>query len=290
VRPIVPSLRFSAGVTTSALVVSRVSTRGTVCVFASSTVQVLADAEGHFPIGARFTPVGPTRLVGPKSVPAGSVTRVRVVGRAGVPAKVAAVLLRTTVLSPTANGAVVVYPCGTARPSAPTVSYSAGITAGNESHVRPGTSGDVCVYSNRAARVQVDVVAVVPVGSLASIVPAARLVDTRPTGATADRLFERLGTWPAHVTLPVKVTGRAGLPTDVGAVALNVTLPTPAASGFLTVAPCGSASTGTTVAFTAGHTVTGLVITRPGTDGKVCVTSSTATHLVIYAQAAWARN
>jgi alpha-tubulin suppressor-like RCC1 family protein len=96
-------------------------------------------------------------------------------------------------------------------------------------------------------------------------VPAARLLDTR-TGFGV-----RAGAVGAGKTVAVTVAGRGRVPVSgVSAVALTVTVSAPKKGGGVTVYPDGSARPGySDLAFGAGQTVSGLVVARLGTDGKV---------------------
>ncbi len=102
-----------------------------------------------------------------------------------------------------------------------------------------------------------------------------RLLDTRiGIGAPASRLA-------ANDTLVLQVTGPGAVDSTADAVALNVTVTSPLAEGFLTVWPCGAPRPGTSnLNFRADQTVPNLVISRLGTGGSVCISSSSPTHVV----------
>jgi hypothetical protein len=113
----------------------------------------------------------------------------------------------------------------------------------------------------------------------------ARLVETR-SGAgetTIDRQLEGIGERPAGSTLEVPVLGRGGVPSvSVGAVFLNVTAVFPAASGYLTVYPCGTTRPlASNVNYTAGQVVPNAVLAKVGAGGKVCIYTLAPTHLVV---------
>jgi len=85
------------------------------------------------------------------------------------------------------------------------------------------------------------------------------------------------------------VVGQGGVPLDATAVALNVTVDGPDASGFVTVYPCGgSLPLASNVNFVAGQTVANAVTVAVGVVGRVCVYTSTATHLIVDTNAAFA--
>jgi hypothetical protein len=91
-----------------------------------------------------------------------------------------------------------------------------------------------------------------------------RILDTR----TGNGGFHRVAAWS---TIRHQVAGRGGVhATGWSAVALNVTVTNPSASGFLTVYPSGSPRpTASSLNFTRGSTVPNLVQVAIGPDGKV---------------------
>lgn len=75
-----------------------------------------------------------------------------------------------------------------------------------------------------------------PTGEFTSMTPR-RILDTRSGLGTPDGKYRLLDT---QETMSVQVTGRGGVPAEgVSAVVMNVTVPTPAGVGYLTVWPSG---------------------------------------------------
>jgi hypothetical protein len=102
-----------------------------------------------------------------------------------------------------------------------------------------------------------------------------RLVDTRSTVDPPIRL-------PAGSTLSVQVNGRFGIPNDAAAAALNVTVVQASAKGDIKVFPCGAAKPNTsTQNYTAGQTIPNAVLSKVGTDGRVCIYTTASTYLVV---------
>lgn len=86
----------------------------------------------------------------------------------------------------------------------------------------------------------------------------------------------------AGEALRVPVAGREGVPADASAVALNVTVTDPAAAGFVTVWPCGTARPlASNLNTPAGGTVANAVIARVGSDGAVCLGANVDVNLVV---------
>ena len=103
-----------------------------------------------------------------------------------------------------------------------------------------------------------------------------RVADTRfGTGVPKAKLV-------AGQTLTVPVAGKYGVPADVKAVSLNVTVTQPAGPGYVTVFPCGTTRPlASNLNFVAGQTVPNAVVAKPGAGGAVCAYTTTATHLVV---------
>lgn len=98
-----------------------------------------------------------------------------------------------------------------------------------------------------------------------------RLLDTRNSSKPV-----------ADSTIQLQVTGgTANVPVDASAVVLNVTGVAATASGFVTVWPCGTPRpNASNLNLPAQQTVPNLVISKVGTGGKVCLFTSSGTHLL----------
>jgi hypothetical protein len=87
---------------------------------------------------------------------------------------------------------------------------------------------------------------------------------------------------PGGSTLEVQITGRAGIPGDASAVAINLAAVDPAGPGFVTVYPCGESRPETS---TLNHldvpATSNSSIVKIGAGGKVCVYSLVATDVVV---------
>ena len=173
------------------------------------------------------------------AVGADSVTELQVAGRAGVASDAAAAFLNVTVTEPIGDGYVTVFPCGSPRPTASNLNYADGQTVPNAVISRLG-DGRVCVYSQRALHLVVDVNGYFPSTSRYRPGVPARLLDTRDGHATIDGLFAGIGAIPADHVLELDVTGRGGIGADAAAVTLNVTAVNSSRPGYATVYPSGS--------------------------------------------------
>jgi hypothetical protein len=82
---------------------------------------------------------------------------VAALGQRGIPATATAVALNVTVDGPAGAGFFTVFPCAAAPPDASNLNDVAGLTVANSVTVGVGDGGAVCVYTEAAADVLVDV-------------------------------------------------------------------------------------------------------------------------------------
>jgi len=111
----------------------------------------------------------------------------------------------------------------------------------------------------------------------------ARILDTRDgTGGISAPVGP-------GASVDVQVTGRGGVPaTGVSAVAMNVTVTQPTASGWLALSPAGAPRPlAANLNFTPNQTVPNLVVVKVGTGGKVALFNSSGSSHVIFDVAGW---
>ena len=218
---------------------------------------------------------------GEGQVAAGRTVELQVAGRADVPDDADAVMLNVTAVFPRAAGFLTVFPCGSDRPLTSNVNYAAGDVVPNAVLAKIGDGGKVCIYTLAATDILADVNGYVPNGGSLATVEPERLLETRPGEKTSDGEYQAVGRATAGSLVEVKVTGRAGIPSNADAVMLNVTAILPAAPGFLTVFPCGSKRPlASNVNYFAGDVVPNAVLAKVGTGGKVCIYTLAATDIV----------
>jgi hypothetical protein len=103
-------------------------------------------------------------------------------------------------------------------------------------------------------------------------VDPSRIYDSRSTP----------GGRPAGSVTEVAVAGRAGVPSDVEGVVLNVTAVNARAPGYMTVFPCGSTPPdASNLNYAAGQTIPNSVIAKMGAGGNVCVYTSAQVDLLV---------
>lgn len=110
-----------------------------------------------------------------------------------------------------------------------------------------------------------------------SMTPA-RVFDTRP-GNSGLRAVTQLKTGPDGA-LRVKIGGVTGVPSNVAAVAINLTATETSGPGFVTVYPCGTRPTASSLNFATGETVSNTVIAPLNASGEACFFSSVPAHII----------
>ena len=172
-RPVASNVNVTgAGDTSANLALVRVGARGTISLFASAALHLVADVTGYVTdAGASVTADGlfvslaPSRLFDtrdaspvPGRLAAGATVSVVHTGRAGVPlVGVAALALNVTAVDAGGAGYVTVYPADTARPGTSTLNLAAGDTRPNASVVKLGATGGVSYFSQRGSHLLADV-------------------------------------------------------------------------------------------------------------------------------------
>ena len=213
-----------------------------------------------------------------------SVTTLPVAGRGEVPVDADAVMLNVTAVLPGAPGHLTVWPCDADQPTASNLNYVANQVVPNSVLAKLDDQGRVCIYTEAASHLVVDVTAFVPAGgTLRPLVPA-RYLETRSGAAneTFDGAFEGAGPRRGGTVLPLQITGRGGVDADTEAVMLNVTAVLPQAAGHVTVYPCDADQpTASSLNYVPGTTVANAVLSKLDASGRVCLYTHATTHLIV---------
>jgi hypothetical protein len=181
----------------------------------------------------------------------------------------AAVSLNLTAVAPDGLAYLTAWPCDRDRPPTSSVNADAGATRAAHAIVSLAAGGSICIYASAATDVLVDV--------FGSYVPAGDGGALGFRTATATRLYD--SRTPSRRWAP-RETRRIAVP-DAQAVTINLTATSPAADGFITVAPCAAARPDvSTLNMTAGATVANLVEVGAA-GGEICVYSSVRTDVLI---------
>jgi hypothetical protein len=254
------------------------------------------EGSGH----SSIVPIGPLRVLETRSGPglstydgnfnnvgmrpSDSVFTLGIAGRPQLPSWARSVVLNVTVTGAVGNGFLTVYPCDEPRPTSSNLNYQAGTTRAVAVVAKIGSNGAVCIYTQTAAHVVVDLTGLYPTGAAFNAIQPARLLETRvgPEFTTVDGQSVGVGRLLGGATTAVRVAGRGGVPNDAVSVALNVTAIGPAQPGFVTVFPCGEPiPTASTLNFVAGDIVPNAAIVKVGAGGSVCVFSNVDTDVVL---------
>ncbi|MCC6435789.1 MAG: putative Ig domain-containing protein [Acidimicrobiales bacterium] len=293
-RPWASNVNFAAGQTIANAATTRVGAGGKVCVYTESTAHIVVDVNGANSQSEGDGRVGgltPTRLLdtradGGSKVPGGTVYELPVAGVGGVAAHSSAVVLNLTVTEPDAGGFATVFPCGSERPWASNLNFTAGQTVANLVTATIGTGGKVCLFSPSNTHYVVDVLAEYRSDNrdghaLAGSIT--RLLDTREA-----RSVHGGAKLAAGQVVELQVAGLGDIDATAVAATLNITATNPDTFGYVTVFPCGTTMPwSSNLNYAAGLTVANSVTTALGTGGKVCVYVSHPTHLVVDFNAAY---
>lgn len=292
-RPLASNLNLAPARTLPNMAIVPVSADGRIEVYNhAGDTDVVVDVLGWFSTGTDFVGVSPTRVLETRSAPglvtidgqqqgggplgAGATVDVRITGRTGLPSTgIGSAVLNVTAVDPTAASFLTVYPADEAAPTASNLNLAPGRTLPNLVMVRVSAAGDVTIRNEFGRTdVVVDVLGWFPTGSMAFVpVAPARVLETRPgvTNGTTDGVSNGTGRVAPDTTLPLQISGRAGVPpTGAGAVALNVTAVDPSAPSFVTVSPAGAPRpTASNLNLAPGRTLPSMVIVPLPADGRV---------------------
>lgn len=295
-RPNSSNVNYFAGTVRSNGVFAALDGQGRACIYALTTVDVIVDVNGWLPDGV-FDPLpAPQRIAdtrtngetvdgaseGGGAVGAGKVLTVGVAGRAGIDADAATAVLNVTVTDPSGPGYVTVYPCDVTRPVASNLNYAAGDVTANSVVAKLDEQGRICLYTLASANLIVDVSGSLAGDYFTGLPSPKRLVDSRAGNDTVDGDVEGDGFRRAGTTLQFPVVGRAGIPAEATAVALNVTAVGAASPGYLTLHPRNSnRPNASNVNYYGGGVYANTVVAAVGGGGDICLFASSDVDVVV---------
>ncbi len=290
-RPVASNFNPVAGTATTVLVAAKLSATGTVCIYTLNATHLIVDVDGYHPSGAKYVPTQPVRLLDTReglkigysgAKPATGATvpvKVTGLGTPAVPGDAKSVVISVTATDPAAQGWVTVYPCGEAVPNASTVNLFPGNVRANLAAAKIGANGSVCLFLSQSTNVIVDLEGYVPAGSTFVPTSPERVLDTRPES----RVSYTASKPTTGQTIELKVTGfgTTKIPADAGTVVLNVTsTDSDAPLGYATVYPCGSPRPVASNVNYSTLATANMVVSKIGEGGRVCIYTSTSTHLL----------
>lgn len=211
---------------------------------------------------------------------AGSVAEFQIAGRGSVPSDAVAVFVNVTAVRPGANGFLTAFPCDADRPDASSLNYQRQSASGNHVLAALDSAGNLCVFTSATTDLVIDVGGFYGAGDeLGSLAPA-RLLDTRPNGATIDGRAQGGGARNANVEVVVPAVGRADVPADATAVYVNLSAFNSTTEGFAVAYPCGGVVPGTSaINFAAQGVANNLALVELGDEGSFCIQTSQPTQL-----------
>jgi LPXTG-site transpeptidase (sortase) family protein len=291
--PVVSNLNPNdAGQTIANLVTVPIGRSGGVGLFTSVGTHLIADAFGYYEpatsaSSGRLVALAPARVFDSRSgAPIGEKgTRTLSLAK-WLPSDAVAAVLNITVDQPDSAGYVTVWAAGTAQPGTSNLNIdTSGQTVANQVIV-PVTAAGVSVYSSTSTHLIADVSGYftgpsAPKASTGLFVPLSpeRVLDTREEGAL-NPLGAGIRPLPGW-TVEMSLVGRAKIPFDASAVALNTTLVDAGRAGYVTVYPAGIAlpNSSSLNATHPGHTIANHVVASTSTRG-VSLFSSGGGHLL----------
>jgi hypothetical protein len=151
------------------------------------------------------------------------------------------------------------------------------------------SSGKVCLYTTTGTHMTADVNGYFPASSSYIPLTPARFLETRTNApgtpiaqmlTTFDGQAQNGGLRSAGSTFELQITGRNNIPSDAKAVVLNVAVTGTQGDGFVTAFPCGeNRPNAANLNYLKNMTIPNLVITKIPSSGKVCLYTTTGTHM-----------
>jgi len=269
---------------------------GDLCLFSSESTDIVIDINGYVSPSASqvFMPVTPQRLFdsrpsGQQLLP-GQVLRVAVEGGSSpAPRDAVAIAVNLTGVLPDVTGWIRAFPCDVAEPSVSSLNPQVGRARANSAIVPTAADGTICLTSNVATHVIIDITGWFGDKGGQQFVPInpIRLADTRQTHPVLNG-----GAGPVMLVpdreLRVQVAGTRGIGADVRAATLNLAAVGASDQGFIVVVPCGQPTTVSTLNFTSGvGAVANGANVKLDATGAVCVTTSATTHVLVDITGVW---
>ncbi len=296
-QPVVSTLNSQDGSIKANAAIVPAGTNGSISVFATNPTQLILDVDGYFvlsnSISYFFYPLNPCRVfdtrnaagsLGGPWMPGGTTRTFPItLSPCGVPPSARAYSLNVTAVP---GGGLLSYltafPTGTAQPLASTLNAPGGAITANADIVRAGTNGNVDIFVTDSTNVVADINGVfAPAGQPGALLyhpyGPCRLLDTRdpagPFGSPA------LTNSTRNFAL---LANHCGLPPDVEAVSVNVTVVPRGALNYLTLWPSGqSMPTVSTLNALNGLITSNAAIVPLGADGSLNIFANGSADVIV---------
>ncbi|MFN3257083.1 MAG: DUF4331 domain-containing protein [Ilumatobacter sp.] len=278
------------------LAITEVGDDGTICVFTSTSTELIVDVSAYHPTSSSFVPNAPERVLETRANVAGGpvgfsgatpsaddVVVVEVTGTPGaaLPDDVDAVVLNVTSIGADGTGFVTAYPCDEDRPVTANLNMPGGDVRGNLLVSKVSADGTVCLYTTVGTELVADLQGSYPAGSGYVAVVPERLLETR-AGVAGGRIGYSGDKPIAGELIEVRVTGTGStmVPAGAGTVYLNLAAIQAETNGYFAVFECGTTQPETASGvYSAGVNNSMLVAASVGDSGRVCVYTSAAAHI-----------
>src|SRR5438477_4278488 len=250
---------------------------------ASAAVPCVAPAIGDPSggVGGGFTAITPARLLDTRTgqggvtgpVGAGCVARVSLASVVGPSAT--GVAATVTLTDAEGDGFATAYPCGSARPYVSNVNSRADSPVPNLVVAPVDSTRELCIFTSVITQVIVDVTGWFGSagGQFHELTPT-RALDTRVAADSSEAP-------PIAADTVVQLSMTPWVPAYATAIAVNVTVTPPAATGFATVYPCGTPTPlASNVNFIAGEDRAAQAMVGLG-NGSLCVYLSADAHVIV---------
>jgi hypothetical protein len=186
----------------------------------------------------------------------------------GIPEGAKAAVLNVTIVGPEAAGYATVWPCDQSQPNTSNLNFLAGQTVPNVVIMKPSLANTLCIYTDAAADVLVDVS-----GYLSS--------ENSFVGQNPSRMLDTRGAYPAPHQGAGSVVTLGPFSTDADSVVLNVTATNAVAAGFVTAWPCDQPRpNASSVNYVRGAAVPNQVIVRTSAEHMVCLYANQPVDLI----------
>ncbi len=295
-QPASSTINYRAGETIANAATIKLSATGTICVYTHRATDLILDVTSVIPFGSTVDAITPARFFDSREEflttdglqqaqgrrTTGQVTQVQIGSRNGVPFDAEAATVNIAAIEPDDDGYIAAWACGQPQPTASMINYEAGKTVAGGATISIGNDKSICIYTQRAMDLVVDVTAYTGPWTVVDPQQPARLVETREDEPTVDGLQQGIGRRSAGEVTEVQVVDRAGVTGAATAGIFNIAVVNAAANGFAAIWPCDEMMPGSSaINFRAGQTIANNATIQLSPEGTICVYTHRATDLIV---------
>lgn len=267
------------------------SPRTAVITVAGATFTITQNGTGTAPVGTRFTPVTPCRVLdtrlpngafgGPFITGGGTRSFMVPSSPCSVPGTALAYSVNITVVPRAGSlGYLTIWPTGQAQPFVSTLNSVDGRIVANAAIVPAGTNGAISVFATNDTDVIIDINGYFSSGTGLAFYPVTpcRVADTRNAASALGGPLVDAG---QTRSFPVP-TSACNIPTSARAYSMNFTVVPSAGLGYLSTWPTGQVQPlVSTLNLPEGGIVANAAIVPAGTNGAISVFATDKTEIII---------